>query len=102
MPADICLCPDLLSTTDAAVCRVATVVVWLGHMAGDFVVLRFPHAVMISILPSSFPNPLLPDLKMLSYSAIGDASSAFAAFVDGHQNAGGTVTLLNQRMCSPV
>ena len=102
VPTNICLCPDLLSASDAAICHVTAVVVWLRHMAGDFVVLRFPHAVMIPILPSSFPNPLLPDLKTLSYSAIGDASGAFAAFIDSHQNAGGSVTLLNQITYSPV
>jgi hypothetical protein len=42
---------------------------------------------------------LLPELKMLSYSTIGNANSAFIAFIDGHQNAGHPqcpVTLVNQ------
>ncbi len=39
---------------------------------------------------------LLPELKTLSYSAIGDANGAFTAFVNGHQNVGRPITLANQ------
>jgi hypothetical protein len=45
---------------------------------------------------SSTEVALLPELKTLSYSAIGDASGAFAAFVDCRQNAGRPVTLVNK------
>jgi hypothetical protein len=43
---------------------------------------------------------LLPELKTLAYSAIGNANSAFAAFVNGCQNAGHPVTLVNQTTTS--